>query len=288
MSETWPAYSAVFEPGSLVSLPAHLPDGDISGEWAWGGSTGKGVRVGVIDSGIEATHPAIEGRLEGYVAIQEGSDGLVYDTAPHQDAYGHGTACAGIIRSVAPDCELYSIKVLGERTGRGTIFAAGIRWALDHDMDVCNLSLGTTKRDLLPLLHELADLAYFRNMALVAAANNMPVPSLPSVFASVISVACHQGKDPYVFYANPHPPVEFGARGIDVEVAWRDGGRMTTSGNSYAAAHITGIAARIRAKHPGLPVAHLKTVLWTLAANTARPADRPDVAPSLQRVTPGI
>jgi len=62
---------------------------DITPEWAWGGSTGQGVKVAVIDSGIDASHPAVGG-VSGYVDITDGPDGLVYDTEPHADSYGHG------------------------------------------------------------------------------------------------------------------------------------------------------------------------------------------------------
>ena len=92
-----------------------------------------------------------------------------------------------------------------------------------HEVDVCNLSLGTSKADLFGALHELADQAYFRNIILVAAANNMPVPTYPALYASVISVAACTGEDPELFYYNPQPPVEFGAPGINIRVAWRDG-----------------------------------------------------------------
>jgi subtilisin family serine protease len=226
--------------------------------------------VAVIDSGIDADHPAVGG-VNGYVAISEGPSGMVYDTAPHQDAYGHGTACAGIIRALAPACELYSVKVLGAGlTGRGMVFAAGLRWAIENGMHICNLSLGTTKKDFYGLFHELADQAYFRRVMLVTAANNMPIPSFPSVYASVISVASHEIQDPYRFYYNPNPPVEFGAPGIDVRVPWLNHGYITVTGNSFAAPHITAIVARILAKHPDLTTFHVKVILRALAANVAR------------------
>lgn len=268
-----PAYSAAFAPDAVPTVAPIPPLAAVTAEWAWGGSTGKGVKVAVIDSGIDADHPAVNG-VQGYVEIQDGPDGLVYDPAPHADVYGHGNACAGIIRSFAPECELYSVKVLGARlSGRGIVFAAGLRWAIEQGMDVCNLSLGTTKQDFFGVLHELADLAYFRNVTLVVAANNMPVPSFPSVYASVIAVASHAEPDPYRFYYNPTPPVEFGAPGIDVRVAWQNDGYLTSTGNSFAAPHIAGIAAKIKGKHPGLAPFQLKAVLWALAANVAR--DRP-------------
>ncbi len=137
-------------------------------------------------------------------------------------------------------------------------------------MDVCNVSMGTTKKNFFAALHNLADKAYFRNTVLVTAANNMPAPSFPSLYSSVVSVASHDGKDPYLFYYNPSSPVEFGAPGIDVRVAWADGGWITAAGNNFAAPHISGIAAKIHGKHLGLTPFQMKTVLRVLSANMPR------------------
>ncbi len=264
-----PAWSSQFAPDTLRTLTPVPPLDEITPEWAWSGSSGEGVKVAVIDSGIDADHPAVGGRLSGYVAITDGPLGLLHETKPHEDSYGHGTACAGIIRSIAPGCELYSVKVLGSRlTGRGTTFAAGLQWAIENGMHVANVSMGTTKKNFFALLHNLADRAYFQNTVLVTAANNMPVASFPSLYASVISVASHErAEDPYLFYYNPSPPVEFGAPGIDVRVAWAEGGWITATGNSFAAPHITGIVSRILGKHPGLTLFQMKTILRALSAN---------------------
>ncbi len=78
----------------------------------------------------------------------------------------------------------------------------------------------------------------------------MPVESFPWRFSSVISVGSHEENDPLVFYANPHPPVEFFARGVDVDVAWTGGTSMRATGNSFATPCISGIAALILSKHP--------------------------------------
>jgi subtilisin family serine protease len=270
MSRWRPAYSDPFAPGAIAYEEPILPLDGVTPEWAWGGSTGQGVKVAVIDSGIDADHPDIDGHVSGYMAITQGPDGLVYDTAPHDDLFGHGTACAGIIRSFAPDCELYSVRVLGTGLiGRGAVFAAGLRWAIEEGMNVCNLSLGTTKADFFGVLHELADLAYFRRVILVTAANNTPRPSFPSVYASVISVASHDESDAERFYYNPHAPAEFGARGIDVRVAWQGCDWITSTGNSFAAPHITGIVARILSKYRSLTPFQMKAVLRALAANVS-------------------
>ncbi|HXT36881.1 MAG TPA: S8 family serine peptidase, partial [Chloroflexota bacterium] len=272
-----PAYSSQFAPDAVPLVRRMSLLDEISPEWAWGGGTGTGVKVAVIDSGIEADHPAVGG-VDGYVSISEGPDGLLYDGTPHLDSYGHGTACAGIIRSLAPQCQLYSVKVLGAGlTGKGIVFAAGLRWAIENGMHIANLSLGTTKKDFYGLFHELADLAYFRNLLLVTAANNLPIPSFPSVYASVISVASHEVPDPFRIYYNPAPPVNFGAYGINVRVPWLNGSSITSTGNSFAAPHITGLAARILGKHPDLTVFHMQAVLRALSANLGeRPPEQVD------------
>src|SRR5437763_16764923 len=143
-----PAWSEQFTVEALQILSPIQPLENITREWAWGDSTGRGVKVAVIDSGIDPHHPAVAGSVNGYVSISEGPQGLVYDTEPHEDVFGHGTACAGIIRALAPECEIYSVRVLGAGlSGRGSVFAAGLRWAIENDMQVCNLSLSTSKRD---------------------------------------------------------------------------------------------------------------------------------------------
>lgn len=271
-AESLPGWSVPFEDGVRRQLEPVLPLENITAEWAWGNSTGEGVKVAVIDSGIDASHPAV-GHVEGFVAIDQGPEGVVLEEGPHEDLFGHGTACAGVIRAIAPDCELYSVRVLGKALlGRGAVMIAGLRWAIENGMHVCNLSLTTTKKEFFGILHELVDQAYFRNIMLVTSANNIPVPSFPAVFSSVISVASHDEEDPYVYYYNPEPPVEFGAHGVDVRVAWTGGGWITSTGNSFATPHISGIVARILGKHPDLTAFQMKAVLQSLAANMDRHA----------------
>lgn len=266
-----PAYSSPFAPDALPTILPTMPLTGITAEWAWGGSTGSGIRVAVVDSGIDASHEAIGGRVSAYASVEEGPEGTVCVTEPHGDDYGHGTACAGIIRALAPDCELWSVKVLGSRgTGKGGAFVAGLRWAIENGAHVCNLSLCTPKKDYYAALHELADLAYFHNVALVAAANNMPVPAFPAIYSSVISVGSHDVDAPDLIYANPDPPVEFGAHGINVRVAWQNGTWIVGTGNSFAAPHVSGLVARLLSKHPGLTIPQVKVILWDLAANMKR------------------
>lgn len=267
-----PAWSWQFDPLTLRRLsPGRMPTA-VTREWAWGGSSGGGVRVAVVDSGIDAAHPAV-GHVEGGVVIEPDSatgNGVRITEGPHEDLFGHGTACAGIIRRAAPDCELYSVRVLGARlTGKGAVFAAGLRWAIGNGMHVVNMSLSTPKQDHFGLFHEIADEAYFGNVMLVCAMNNVSAPSYPSQYSSVFSVAAHAGTDPTRFDYNPSPPVEFGAPGINVEVPWLAGGSIRATGNSFAAPCISGLIARILSAHPGLTPFEMKSILVALADNAA-------------------
>jgi subtilisin family serine protease len=270
--ENLPAWSWQFAPDQIQQLSILEGLEAITPEWAWGGSNGEGVKVAVIDSGIDNNHPAIAGHVTRYISFTEDRDGKMHTSEePHHDTFGHGTACADIIRRLAPECELYSVQVLGARlTGKGTTFAAGLRWAIDQHVDVINLSLGSTKKEYSGTFYELADDAYFKNIMIVTAANNMPVPSFPSLYASVLSVAAHSGQDPYEFYYNALPPVEFGAPGVNVTVAWLGGQQRTITGNSFSAPHMTGLIAKILGKHPGLTPFQIKTVLRATARNAYR------------------
>ena len=71
------------------------------------------------------------------------------------------------------------------------------------------------------MFHDLVDQAYFKNMNVVCAVSNYPETSYPSLYSSVIAAAAHEGHDLFTYYYNPSPPVEFGAPGIDLDVAWR-------------------------------------------------------------------
>ena len=266
MMRVRPAWS--FEAAEAGPLGPSETQDVLTPEQAWGDSTGAGVRVAIVDSGVDNDHPAIAGAVKGWIEPFEAEGKLQFRTDPHGDSSGHGTACAGIVLSLAPHAEIYSIRVLGgSLSGTGSLFLAGLHWAIENGMNVINLSLGTTKREFYPLLHELADTAYFRRVVLVAAANNLPVPSFPSLYASVISVASQEDPDPLHFCYNPSPPVEFSAPGIDVRVAWSGGGYMNTTGNSFAAPHIAGLVARVLGHRPHLTPFQVKTILRASAYN---------------------
>lgn len=266
--ESLPAWSEPFAASQREGLVRVVPFASFDRAMAWGGADGSGVTVAVIDSGVEASHPDVGGRLVRSVKVELDSAGqpVVVDDAEARDVVGHGTACAGIIHALAPAADLISVRVLGpDNRGKGALFAAGLEWAIEQGVSVVNLSLSSRSEAFFGAFHELADHAYFANVLLVSAANNVPGASYPSLFAAVVSVAAHDVADPFTYFYNPHPPVEFGARGVDVEVAWQDGGRIVATGNSFAAPHIAGIAALVRSKHPTAAPFEVKAMLAATA-----------------------
>jgi subtilisin family serine protease len=262
-----PAWSLPAGRAENLELPTEWP-GRVTRDWAWGDSTGKGVRVCILDSGVQGDHPLVGG-LDGAVAVEVTPDNEVEVVDDVEgDLCGHGTACAGIVRSLAPECSIFSVRVLGAGfTGSGTALLGGLRWAVEQGFDVINMSLSTTKSQFAGMLHEVADTAYFRRTVLVASAHNMPVESYPWRFSSVISVGSHEEDDPLTYFYNPNPPVEFFARGVDVEVAWLGGTKARSTGNSFATPHISGICALILGKHPELTPFQLKNTLYLTATN---------------------
>jgi subtilisin family serine protease len=241
--------------------------------WAFEGSTGSGVKVAVIDSGVDGEHPRVGGVAGGVAMVldAEAENGFAEVEGPHEDLVGHGTACAAIIRSIAPEAEIYSVRVLGANLkGRGPLLHAGIEWSVEQGMHVANLSLSSKAEAMFAPLHEVADQAYFSGTVLVCAANNLPGPTYPSQYSSVVSVAARPGVEDLALAYNPNPPVEFGARGIDVDVAWTNRGSITATGNSFAAPHVTGMVALLLGKHPWLTPFQVKAVLHAASDNSVR------------------
>lgn len=266
-----PAWSEAFAGAARDRLQRERPFGTMDREVVFGDSDGRGVTVAVIDSGVERDHPAVGGRLVRSLRVDVDADGHHVVVDPEAaDLVGHGTACAGIIHAIAPGADLVSVRVLGaDNKAGGSAFAAALEWAIGQRFGVVNLSLSSRSEAMAERFHELADEAYFANTLLVAAANNVIGASYPSLFAAVVSVAAHDAGDPDVWFYNPSPPVEFGAHGLDVDVAWRGGTSMRATGNSFAAPHLAGRAALLRSRHPDASPFEVKAML---AATADEPA----------------
>ena len=126
--EALPAWSEPFAVEARAGLARDASLERLDRAWAWEGSTGRGVTVAIIDSGLERDHPALAGRLVESVAVEivDGEPRIVADDAG--DLFGHGTACGGIIVGLAPEVELVSIRVLGRRpAGQGRGLPGGPR-----------------------------------------------------------------------------------------------------------------------------------------------------------------
>ena len=234
---------------------------------SWREATGEGARVCILDSGVaqDNTRP---GPLAGSFMITTGSRGEPVVTPDDVgDTYGHGTACASIIRRVAPECSVTSMKVLGAGYGAGSTLLAGLAWAIEQRFDVINLSLSTRHERFAARMRELVDEAYFRGIVVVAAAHNSRVESYPWRLSSVVSVGSHQVEDENVLYYNSSPPVEFLAAGRNVRATGLDGADRYWSGNSFAAPLVAGRCALIKSEHPDFTPVQVKCALILSADN---------------------
>jgi subtilisin family serine protease len=238
----------------------------------WKTATGKGVSVAIVDSGIDADHRDLAGKVFGSVEARIDNKKVIFDPSTSGDSAGHGTACAGIVSRIAPDAQLYSIKVLGPAgLGDGQAFLAGLEYAIKNRYRIINLSLGTTKPQYFAPLHDMLDRAYQAGCIVVAAANNLPQPSFPSVFSSsLISVVKSEETDPLNFGFRYGEVIELTAPGVNVRTAWLGNGHRNLTGNSFACPHIVGIIALLLEKHPNLTPFQVKSALYSIALDNER------------------
>jgi subtilisin family serine protease len=146
-------------------------------------ATGRGLKIAVVDSGVNVRHPHICAPTRG-VVFDSGSDDLSSD-----DSVGHGTAVTAAIQEKAPDAEYYALKLFGAslRATSERLIAA-ITWTIENRMDIVNLSLGTTNFDRREELERLLERAASGGTLLVAARSAGQQPVLPGVLEGVIGV----------------------------------------------------------------------------------------------------
>ena len=235
---------------------------------------GRGVRVGVIDTGVAAEHPALAGHVRAqHDVVTDRLGTRCVAVATPTDSVGHGTACAGIILQLAPEAEIYSIKVIGaEARGTSEQLAVGLSFALDAGYDILNMSLGTTDDRLSCRLGALADRAFYENRIIVAAANNQGRVAFPANFSSVLSVNMEGFEDPEAVRYDWGRVIELSARGIYVEAPSPGGGTQLYTGTSFACPHVTGLLARLWSVFPGLAAFEARMLLSLLSAKVASPA----------------
>jgi len=222
----------------------------IDADLAWPtGNTGRGVKVAVLDTGIDYDHPDLRpaGGVNYAGTAKDGSANPV----DWNDNYGHGTHVAGIIAArnntigvigVAPDVSLWAVKVLGD-TGSGytSDIIQGLNWCTSHGIRVASMSLGggnTTS------LKYACDRAYALGVLLVAAAgNNGATVSYPAAYSSVIAVAATDSYNRRASFSSYGSKIELAAPGVSIYSTYKNGWYATMSGTSMACPHVAGAAA---------------------------------------------
>jgi subtilisin len=260
--ENQPAVQAETVPVGINQIKAPL---------AWDATRGKGVKVAVLDTGIDFNHPDLAANYRGGVSF-------VPDETTAMDHNRHGTHCAGIIAAalnglgvvgVAPAAYLYAVKVMS-RSGSGnwSWLIAGLDWCTRNGIHVASMSLGGTAP---AAVQTMCDLAFSRGVLLVAAAGNSGGPvEHPARYRSVIAVSAIDAANQLAPFSCRGPEVELCAPGVDVLSTVPGGGYARLSGTSMACPHVTGAAALAWRTHRFPPAgAALNVAIWRLWATTA-------------------
>ncbi len=244
--------------------------------------TGEGVRIAVIDSGIEIDHPDLVGiSLKDDLHVVDGGVQIEVKQGDGTDIYGHGTAVAGVIRRLAPGAEIGSIRVLGENLGsRTVIIREGVRQAIDRGYQILNCSFGCGLSEHIFQYKEWIDEAYLKGIHVVAACNNydFTTPEWPGYFPSVITVNMARTDDDHSFFYKPGHLVEFAARGVEVKLPWNHRSNKEVTGSSFAAPIMASLLARLISKMPGLLPLEAKSILHRLAMPWRPDVTAPNVA----------
>jgi len=274
------------EPDAMVfamGRPAPAPQPTENLEWgvdrvdadlAWAVSKGNGVKVAIIDTGIDKDHPDLVANLKGGVNFTSR-----FSTRWNDDN-GHGTHVAGIVAAVdntigvigvAPEAHLYAVKVL-DRNGSGYVSTVikGIEWAKNNGMQVVNMSLGTASD--VQALHDAVDAAYAAGLVLVAAAGNSGDGNgstneviYPAKYSSVIAVAATASDDSKPTWSSEGAEVELAAPGLNIRSTWNDGQYKTISGTSMATPHVAGTVALVLGKGGIISPAEVRALLQVTA-----------------------
>ncbi|GAA1597054.1 hypothetical protein GCM10009828_023220 [Actinoplanes couchii] len=268
---------------------------------AWARSTGAGVTVAVIDSGVDADHPDLKDNvLSGYDAVTD-------KAGPTTDGHGHGTHVAGTIAAVtgnevgvtgiAPDVKILPVKVLSDSgSGNMSDTAEGIVWAADHGAQVINMSLGGTTK--VTAVSNAIKYARSKGVTVIAAAGNSrregSPTSYPAADAGVIAVAATDSADRIGPYSNAGSYVDVAAPGSSIVSTYptAKGSYTTMNGTSMAAPHVAAVAALLKSFDSTLTPDQIESALKKSAVDLgAKGADtdfgsgRIDAVAALEAVT---
>lgn len=229
-------------------------------------ATGQGVRVAVLDTGIDHRHPSLRGSIRLRLDLVDGDwmptdvgNGIDDDGDGFIDeSVGHGTHVAGIIRLIAPDAEILAYRVL-DSDGQGTVVrvAEAIEHAVEAGADVISVSFGTEEEQKSKVLRAALEYAEDNNVAIVAAAGNDAGDKkrYPASDKRVISVAAYDADDAdLATFATHGKWVDVAAPGVDITSTIPGGGYATWSGSSMAAPFVAAQLALMVEASDGAPV----------------------------------
>jgi subtilisin len=237
-------------------------DADIVHEY----NKGTGVKVAIMDTGIDYNHPDLAANYKGGYDcggrfVWQGRN----DDDP-MDKQGHGTHCAGIVAAVkgndigvigvAPEAYLYAVKVFDDRgNGRYSDVIEGLEWCIDNDIQVISMSFGSAYSAGDPGIEPWINAAYDAGILLVGAAGNegsgVDTVIYPARYDAVIAVAATDGNDDRASWSSTGPDVELAAPGVSIYSTYRDDTYATLSGTSMACPHVSGTAALVIAAGEG-------------------------------------
>lgn len=242
----------------------------------WRDVRGDGIRVGIIDTGIDLSHPDLKDNIK--------EAGGVLDCKNIIDDNGHGSHVAGTIAAldnnigvvgVAPRVSLYPVKAF-DRSGRGNIsdVVDALNWCVEKKVQVVNMSFGFTKNSM--ALERAIREAYRHNIVLVAAAGNSGGDDsvmYPAKYPEVIAVAASNSDDKAAWFSSGGPEVDVIAPGSGIPSTYKDGGYKSMSGTSMASPHVTAACALILAKASMSP-AKVREVLINNAKDLGLPKNK--------------
>jgi len=215
------------------------------------GNTGQGVKVAILDTGIDYDHPdlAVAGGVNFVGSIRDGST----NPTDWNDNHGHGTHCAGIVAArnnamgvvgVAPDASLWGVKILNDNgSGYTSDIIQGLDWCVSNGIRVASMSItGPSTASF----QSACDRAYAAGVLLVAAAGNSGgTVGYPAAYASVLAVSATDSQDRRAYFSSNGPQIELGAPGVSIPSTYKGGGYAYMSGTSMACPHVVGAAALV-------------------------------------------
>jgi subtilisin family serine protease len=230
-----------------------------------------GPDIAIIDSGINPWHIHVQG-VEGGIAFYPDSEGLIADD-DFRDAIGHGTAIAGIIREKVPSARLYAVKIFHEELNAPVSLLLGaLKWAVDRNIKIIHLSLGTARETYRDELESLCQYAFDKGTVILAAARSPDDRVFPAVFETVMGVCWDRGCDETSVRYYPGKNVEFGAYGWPRIIPGLPQAK-NFRGNSFAAAHITARAAQLLERNLGADPLQIKQMLIKMADENSEQRD---------------